>query len=125
MFQVKSLEKKYTMLRTTFIVLFAFLTVTCISNAGTVKAIYKDDRFIAYNNGVVKDTKTGLEWMAGPDRNTTWYAAKIWVAGLRVGGGDWRMPSIKELKTFYQTGAWTRSMTPFDPPLNSRHIFQC
>lgn len=99
------------MLRTTFIVLFAFLAITCISNAGTVKIIYKDGRFIAYNNGIVKDTKMGLEWIAGPDRNTTWYEAKRWVAGLRVDGGGWRMPTIKELKTFYQKGAWTRSMT--------------
>jgi hypothetical protein len=113
MFQVRILEKrKYNMLKTIFIVFFAFPTVSGISNAGSVKIIYKDDRFIAYNNGVVKDTNTGLEWMAGPDRNTTWYAAKRWVEGLSADGPDWRMPTIKELKTFYEKGAWTRSMTP-------------
>ena len=112
MLQVMSLEKrKYKILRTTFNVIFAFLAIVCISNAETTKIIDKDGRFIAYGNGVVEDAKTGLEWIAGPDRNTTWYEARRWVAGLRVDGGGWRMPTIKELKTFYQKGDWTRKMT--------------
>lgn len=99
------------MLRAIFIAIFTSLTIVCISNAETVKIIDKDGRFIAYSNGVVGDAKTGLEWIAGSDRNTTWYMAKRWVERLRVNGNSWRMPTIKELKTFYQKGAWTRNMT--------------
>ena len=68
--------------------------------------------FIAYANGVVYDKNTGLEWAAGPDRDTDWYDAKKWVESLRVAGGGWRMPARKELRTLYKRGAGPRNMTP-------------
>jgi len=61
---------------------------------------------------VVKDTKTSLEWIAGPDRNTTWEEARTWVQELTVDGGGWRMPTREELKTLYQKGAGTSNLTP-------------
>ncbi len=69
-------------------------------------------RFILCSSGVVRDTKTGLEWIAGPDRGTTWYQAKSWVESLSIDGGGWRMPTVEELKSLYQKGAGTRNMTP-------------
>jgi len=63
-------------------------------------------RFVAYNNGVVLDTKTHLEWYCGPDKNISWYQAKVWVEGLSVAGGGWQMPSINELKTLHTTGGY-------------------
>lgn len=51
-----------------------------------------------------KDTKPGLEWVAGPDRDTTWDQARSWVQNLSVDGGGWRMPTLEELKTLYQKG---------------------
>ena len=60
-----------------------------------------DGRFIAYDTGMVEDTKTGLEWFAGPDRNTSWNEALSWTDSLTVGGGGWRMPTREELKTLY------------------------
>jgi hypothetical protein len=69
-------------------------------------------RFIAFNNGVVRDKKTGFEWIAGPDKDTNWDEAKSWVESLTVDGGGWRMPTIKELKTLYQEGVGTHNMTP-------------
>jgi hypothetical protein len=74
--------------------------------------IGRDGSFIAYDKGIVKDTKTGLEWVAGPDRNTTWYKAKSWVESLSIDGGGWRMPTREELKSLYQKGAGKRNMTP-------------
>ena len=68
--------------------------------------------FIKYTNGVVYDKNTGLEWYAGPDKNTTWNKAKLWVERLAVAGGGWRMPTIKELKTLYEQDVGTRNMTP-------------
>ena len=73
---------------TAFIAVDLFLPV--LISADEVKYI---DRFIANKNGIVWDTKTGLEWIAGPDRNTTWYEAKRWVENLNVAGGGWRMPT--------------------------------
>ena len=72
----------------------------------------RDDRFIAYNNEIVADTKTGLEWMAGPDRDTNWNEARSWVQSLNLDGGGWRMPTTHDLKTLYKEGAGWRNMTP-------------
>ncbi len=71
----------------------------------------RDDHFIAYNNGIVLDTKTGLEWMAGPDRNMTWDEARSWVESLNIDGGGWRMPTVNELTSLYKKDAETRNMT--------------
>ena len=72
----------------------------------------RDGTYIAYANGIVKDTKTGLEWVVGPDRSMTWNEAKAWVESLNVGGGGWRMPTMKELKGLYQYGKGSRNITP-------------
>jgi hypothetical protein len=71
----------------------------CLSAQETAK----DSQFIAYDNGIVSDAKTGLEWYPGPDKNTNWQDAKRWVESLTdLAGGGWRMPTRKELKTLYQ-----------------------
>lgn len=71
-----------------------------------------DDSFIAYADGVVYDWNTGLEWFAGPDKDTTWDEAKRWVENLNVAGGGWWIPTRTELKTLYKEGAGSRNMTP-------------
>ncbi|MBC8466589.1 MAG: DUF1566 domain-containing protein [Deltaproteobacteria bacterium] len=71
-----------------------------------------DGIYVAYANGIVKDTKTGLEWKAGPDKNTTWNEARSWVQSLNLDGGGWRMPTSDELRTLYKQGAGSRNMTP-------------
>jgi hypothetical protein len=71
-----------------------------------------DGSFITYVNGIVYDTKTGLEWVAGPDRNTTWGEANDWVASLNIDGGGWRMPSIDELRPLYERGGDKRNVNP-------------
>jgi hypothetical protein len=54
---------------------------------------------------VYYDKKMGLEWLAGPDKPTNWYAAKKWVLSLHdFAGGGWRMPTLEELRTLYQKG---------------------
>jgi len=103
------------MLRVTCIVLIILLTISCLSNAETIEVVYEDSRFTAFDNGVVRDTKTGLEWIAGPDRNTSWFEAKRWVESMNqkeVAGGGWRMPARKELRTLYKKRAGKRNMTP-------------
>jgi hypothetical protein len=74
--------------------------------------IERDSHFQKNANGVVLDTKTGLEWYAGPDKATTWYEAERWVKNLSLSNGQWRLPTIKELKTLYQKSDGTRNMTP-------------
>ena len=74
--------------------------------------IGRDGVYVAYANGVVRDTRTGLEWMAGPDKGTTWYEAKSWVQSLNIAGGGWRMPTKAELEGLYKKDSGDRNMTP-------------
>jgi hypothetical protein len=76
------------------------------------KEIGLDRHFISYDNGIVIDSKTGIEWIAGPDKDTTWDEARSWVDRLTVEGGDWRMPTREELRSLYEKGIGTRNMTP-------------
>ncbi len=82
-----------------------------VSSLGKTE-IARDDNMVAYASSVVFDKKTSLEWVAGPDEETKWGAAKAWVQGLKVDGGGWRMPTKQELKTLYEKGKGTRNMTP-------------
>ena len=74
----------------------------------TSNAIKRDGIHVAYANGIVKDTNTGLEWKAGPDRDTDWNEARSWVQSL---GGGWRMPTMDELEGLYNAGKGDRNMT--------------
>ena len=74
--------------------------------------INRDGIYVEYKNGIVRDTKTGLEWIAGPDRDTNWNEAKSWVKTLDFDGGGWKMPSIGQLKTLYKKDADKRNKTP-------------
>ncbi len=78
------------------------------------KEIGRDGDYIAYASGVVRDTKTGLEWITGRDENTNnpWNEGKQWVENLTVAGGGWRMPTRKELETLYEKGRGPRNVTP-------------
>jgi hypothetical protein len=79
------------------------------SNSNVIK---RDGIYVAYANGIVKDTKTGLEWVAGPDEPTTFEEAKSWIQSLNIDGSGWRMPTEVELDALYKTGAGYRNMTP-------------
>ncbi len=72
----------------------------------------RDGVYLVYSSGIVKDTQNDLEWLAGPDRNVTWYEASNWVKNLQIAGGGWRLPTLKELESLYQKGAGPRNMTP-------------
>ncbi len=72
----------------------------------------RDGNYIKYDNGIVYDKNTGLEWYAGPDKNTDWNDAKKWVENLTVAGGGWHMPTEQELKILYQMGVGENNMTP-------------
>lgn len=77
----------------------------------TLTKVGSDIQFTAYDNGVVEDCITGLEWVAGPDEDTTWDEAVAWVESLSVDGGDWRMPAPEELKSLYEKNKGIRNMT--------------
>jgi hypothetical protein len=63
--------------------------------------VTKDSCFIKYKNGIVLDTRTRLEWFAGPDKDMPWYGGRDWIRALSIDGGGWRMPLLKEIKRLF------------------------
>jgi len=66
---------------------------------------YSDERFIDNNDGTVTDTLTNLMWASADNMgDITWHNAKIYCENPPIAGykySDWRMPTIKDLKTLY------------------------
>ncbi|MCK4347849.1 MAG: DUF1566 domain-containing protein [Thermoplasmatales archaeon] len=71
--------------------------------SGKVKTSTPRGRFFAYDNGTVKDTKTGLVWASKDNgENINWNDAKRYCENYRGGGYmDWRMPTLDELTGLY------------------------
>jgi len=80
--------------------------------SSTSKVFQREGVYVAYANGIVKDTKTELEWKVGPDKNTNWDEARSWVRRLNLDGGGWRIPTKGELESLYKQGAGYNNMTP-------------
>jgi len=78
----------------------------------SAKIVARDGNYEKLKSGLVRDTRTGLEWYVGSDKRTTWNQAKSWVESLNIDGSGWRMPTREELKSLYQKGAGKRNMTP-------------
>jgi len=70
-----------------------------------------DKRYIVTKVGIIHDTKTGLEWLVGPDQNITWFQAKAWVENIdsSLYGNGWRMPTLKELSSIYEQDKGTNN----------------
>jgi hypothetical protein len=69
-------------------------------------------RFEVSSDGVITDSQTKLEWIVGPDQDTSYIQATQWVADCQVAGGGWRMPTRAELQSLYQKGVGVRNMDP-------------
>jgi hypothetical protein len=63
----------------------------------------RDDRFTAYDNGTVLDTKTNLMWAVRDNgKIINWAEAKYYCENYRGGDyTDWRMPTQDELAGLY------------------------
>ena len=104
---------------------------------GRARDLLPSGRFVKQAQGTVIDYATALMWAAdgagegcNGGKTSDWYAALVWVRGLRFGGhGDWRLPGDEELLTLARLpqavrqeafpnaadGAyWTRSHLPED-----------
>jgi hypothetical protein len=67
----------------------------------TIQTNQDQRRFSPAQCGSIKDTRTNLEWVVGPDRNITWHEARQWVTKLGACGGGWRMPTIEEIRSLH------------------------
>ncbi len=72
-----------------------------VKTSHNIKA--RDDRFVAYDDGTVLDTKTNLMWAAKDNgREVEWVNARSYCEDYRGGGySDWRMPTLDELAALY------------------------
>jgi hypothetical protein len=80
------------------------VTIGVINGTREVANLVTDEtRFISNDNGAVLDNRTGLMWAAHDNgTSATWQEAKKYCEEYAGGGyNDWRMPTIKELKTLY------------------------
>ncbi|MDQ1331051.1 MAG: hypothetical protein QG578_1316 [Thermodesulfobacteriota bacterium] len=70
------------------------------------KETARDGRFIAYDNGIVLDTRTNLMWAAKDNgSNINWQGARSYCENYQGGGyTDWRMPTQDELAGLYYAG---------------------
>jgi hypothetical protein len=91
--------------------------------ASTSDVIKRDGFYVAYANGIVKDTKTGLEWKVGPDRDTDWDEARSWVQSLNLNGGGWRMPTMDELEGLYKKGMESHNLTSLLLNTTSKYLW--
>jgi len=89
----------------------------------TSNVIKRDGIYVAYANGIVRDTNTGLEWKAGPDEDTDWYKARSWVQSLNLDGGGWRMPSMNELEGLYKKGVGSHNITPLLKATSGKYLW--
>jgi hypothetical protein len=63
--------------------------------------------YMKSDSGVITDTRTNLQWIVGPDRDTNYSDAVKWVRNCTVDGGGWRMPTRTELNALYIEAAPT------------------
>lgn len=81
------------------------------SPSKSANAVTSEERFTIVDDGVIRDIRTNLEWLVGPDIDTNRIDAIYWVKSQRVGGGGWRMPFTEELHALYQPGVGSRNMS--------------
>ncbi len=81
----------------------ALIAAAMACSAGNPEA---DKRFDGFGPDAVRDTRTGLVWTAGDGgREFSWSDADAYCRTRAVGsdGTDWRLASIRELATLYDT----------------------
>jgi hypothetical protein len=54
-------------------------------------------------DGVIQDTRTGLEWAPVPLMTFNYDRAAAYTKSLRLAGGGWRMPTVDELKDLFES----------------------
>ena len=85
------------------IVVVLLIVIFITAGHATARETARDGRFIAYDNGTVLDTRTGLTWASRDNGSDIhWTDAKSYCDNYRGGGyTDWRLPTEDELAGLY------------------------
>ena len=78
-----------------------------------------DDARFTLNDGVIYDSKLGLQWAPAPNRSMNHYKAEEYARNLSLAGGGWRLPTRAELKSLYEPSKPGGA----DPKLNVSDFF--
>ena len=60
-----------------------------------------DDTRFTLKDGIIDDSKLGLQWVPAPDRTMTHNQAEEYARNLSLAGGRWRLPTRAELRSLY------------------------
>jgi len=86
--------------------IFPLSTLACLLVFFSFAVAHSEKRFIDNGDGTVTDTLTNLMWAASDNMgDINWHNANIYCENPPIAGykySDWRMPTIKELKTLYR-----------------------
>lgn len=70
-----------------------------LSHAPVIHA--RDEGRFTLKDGVIDDSKTGLQWVPAGNWEMTHYEAEKYVSHLSLAGGGWRLPTRAELRSLY------------------------
>lgn len=73
--------------------------LAAVTACATMSASPDKNRLIRLDNGIIEDTKTGLQWQLdkSPQMFSTQEKAQEYAASLNLGGHhDWRLPTLEE-----------------------------
>ncbi|GFK95762.1 hypothetical protein NNJEOMEG_03630 [Fundidesulfovibrio magnetotacticus] len=74
-------------------------------------------RFTVSADNILHDARTGLQWTAGQDVDTSWGSACAWATGLNLDGGGWSLPTREQLRTLAALGMASAKMPQPRTPL--------
>lgn len=74
--------------------------------------VARDGRYVAFENRVICDCYSRLEWLPGPDKDMSWEDGCHWVKGLAIGGGGWRLPTLNELQGLFKMNKNGDNLSP-------------
>jgi len=62
-----------------------------------------NDKKFEFNEetGFISDLTTGMQWAVGPDQDTTFIDAEVWIRSL---GEGWEFPKVSDLQHLFDSG---------------------
>ena len=96
-----------------------YLIITAVNQANQESSTYTQKTakttssgFYRDENGVITDGSTDMQWYSAPSSiynsdDFDWYYSRDWAISLKLDGGDWRMPTMSDLRTLYPKAAST------------------
>lgn len=64
--------------------------------------VQRDGRYALYDNGIICDCYSALEWFVACDEDISWTDAAAWVRQLSIAGGGWSLPDLEQLRGLYK-----------------------